>query len=177
MDTARFTFENYEVDAKTKATYEAFKSMANPDAPPLLLVHGDVGNGKSHLAHALSNALYCKGIYVKVLYWSDIVNLWQQSFNDPELNFYKLFDRFRKAERLILDDVGMGTTGSNWEWGRLEDVTRYRYDEMLFTVMITNKTLDEMPPRIVSRFADPQVGRVVMNAGGDYRRRWLRGNK
>lgn len=74
------------------------------------------------------------------------------------------------AERLILDDVGMGGSGSEWEYGQLEEIIGVRYRERLFTILTTNRNLTELPERIVSRFNDPEVGRVILNSAGDFRR-------
>ena len=87
------------------------------------------------------------------------------------LPFEMVLDNLRRARRLIIDDVGMGGSGSAWEYGQLEDIVVYRYRERLPTVMTTNRDLTELPERIVSRFYDPDIGCVVLNDAPDYRRR------
>lgn len=64
----------------------------------------------------------------------------------------------------------MGGSGSAWEYGQLEDIIATRYRERLFTIMTTNQDLGELPERITSRFFDPDIGRVILNEGADYRR-------
>jgi len=82
-----------------------------------------------------------------------------------------IFERFRRARRLIIDDVGSGSTGSNWEWGELEDIVNYRCREGLLTVVTTNLDLKELPDRIVSRFDDAVNGRIALISAPDYRPR------
>ena len=82
-----------------------------------------------------------------------------------------ILDNYCKSAHLIIDDVGMGGSGSNWEFGQLEEIIVYRYRERLVTVMTTNRDLKELPERIVSRFYDPEIGCVVLNDAPDYRRR------
>ncbi|MBA7590759.1 hypothetical protein ES708_32896 [subsurface metagenome] len=67
--------------------------------------------------------------------------------------------------------MGIGGSGSEWELGQLEEIIAIRYRERLFTILTTNRDLTELPERVVSRFKDPDVGRVVLNDGADYRRR------
>ena len=171
------TFDNYKVLPGTQEALEAFKGMAEEGCLPLLLCYGGVGNGKTHLCEALSMALYKKGIRCKVMVWSDIVRQLKGSFDSHReshsLPYQFLFNRIRSMSYLIIDDVGMGSSGSEWEWGEFEDLTRYRYHEMLFTVVVTNKELNELPPRVISRFNDPDIGRIVLNRGKDYRKRWI----
>jgi len=81
-----------------------------------------------------------------------------------------LIERYCCCEHLIIDDVGMGGSGSEWEYGQLEEIVVARYRERLFTIMTTNRDLSELPERVVSRFRDPDVGVVILNQGADYRR-------
>ena len=64
----------------------------------------------------------------------------------------------------------MGGSGSAWEYGQLEEIINHRSHENLFTILTTNRDLTELPERVVSRFQDPDIGRVVLNSGKDYRR-------
>ena len=93
----------------------------------------------------------------------------QPEGNLPTLD--SLLNQFEIAERVIIDDVGMGGSGSSWEYGQLEDIVCYRYRERLMTVLTTNRDLKELPERIVSRFSDTDVGLCVLNEGTDYRRK------
>ena len=83
----------------------------------------------------------------------------------------EVIDRYCYAPCLVIDDVGMGGSGSDWEWGQLEEIVNERYRERLMTIMATNRDLDQLPERIVSRFDDAKVGTIVLNSGEDYRRR------
>jgi len=75
------------------------------------------------------------------------------------------------SRHLILDDVGMGGSGSEWEYGQFEEIVVHRYREKLFTIMTTNRDISELPERIVSRFREQGVGMIVLNEGEDYRRK------
>jgi hypothetical protein len=70
---------------------------------------------------------------------------------------------------LVIDDVGLGLTGNDWEYSQLEEVVDARYDRRLLTLMATNRHLSELPDRVVSRLRDPEVGVIVLNSAKDYR--------
>jgi len=89
--------------------------------------------------------------------------------HEPTISYDDLLNSYCSNDRLILDDVGMGGSGSEWEYGQLEEIVVARYRERLFTIITTNRDLKELPERIVSRFSDPNVGRVILNTGKDYR--------
>jgi len=162
------TFNNFKQVPGTARALQAFKLM--PDGnKPLLLCYGGVGNGKTHLCEALAIELYRRGSFVRVLPMGRVMQALKSAIG-KDLAFQELLNNYCYAERLILDDVGMGGSGSEWEWRQLEEIVVTRYRERLFTVMTTNLDLKEIPERIASRFFDPDVGIVVLNEGGDYRR-------
>lgn len=147
--------------------------MAQGQARPLLLCYGGVGNGKTYLCEALALEWYRRGIFCRVFTMGDIMRTLKSAIR-AENGMFSLdviLDNYCKSAHLIIDDVGMGGSGSNWEFGQLEEIIVYRYRERLVTVMTTNRDLKELPERIVSRFYDPEIGCVVLNDAPDYRRR------
>ncbi len=166
--------ENFKVTKEIKPVYDAFKNILETGIPPMLLVYGGVGNGKTFLCDAVSIALYNKGIKCGVEIWSELMRYFKRLMyrRQPDEPFYDdAFESIRKRTHLILDDVGMGTQGTEWEFAELEDITAFRYRGKLFTIMTTNLDIEKLPERVVSRFSDPEIGILVHNAGGDYRRR------
>lgn len=146
--------------------------MAEGNHKPMLLVCGGLGNGKTYLCEALAIALYRKGERCPVNLWSELRRQLLQAMHRPKpgkMDYDDLFESIRRRERLIIDDIGMGSKGTDWEVAEIEDIINYRYRERLFTVLTTNRTLEELPERVVSRFFDPEVSEVVINEGKDYR--------
>lgn len=171
MSTAN-TFENFKKLSGTNECYEAAKSMLNKNHKPMLLIVGGCGNGKTHLLESISLELYKKDIRCPVHTWSDIRRKLLQAMNRPrpgQIDYDTIFEQIRSAEYRIIDDIGMGSKMTDWEVGELEDIVNHRYRNKLFTVMTSNRTLEELPERVVSRFFDPEVGRIVVNRGKDYR--------
>lgn len=166
------TFKSFKPLAGTEKALAAFKAMAESKTRwKMLLCYGSVGNGKTHLCEATVIELYMRGIFCRVMTMAGIMRALKRTMHDNFFDSYDvLLDRFCYAKHLIIDDVGMGGSGSEWEYGQLEEIIVVRYRERLFTILTTNRDLTELPERIVSRFRDPDVGRVVLNSGLDFRR-------
>lgn len=167
------TFETFEVLPGTAETHKAFKALAEGQTErPLLLCYGGVGNGKTRLCEAAIIALYKRGLFCRYLTMARLMRSLKAAMRTGAISsFDVLLERFCREPRLVLDDVGMGGSGSEWEYGQLEEIVNERYRERLLTILVTNRDLEELPERIVSRFSDPAVGVIVLNSGADYRRR------
>lgn len=176
------TFENFKPAPGTEKALASFRALAEGKIRgKMLLCYGGVGNGKTHLCEATAIALYKRGLFCRVLTMARIMRALKECMSpESSTSYEELLSNYCYADRLILDDVGMGGSGSPWEYGQLEEIVavRYRehlYQEHLLTIMTTNRDLTELPERIVSRFRDLDVGMVVLNEGADYRR--LKGGK
>lgn len=164
------TFENFKHTKGAENALKLFKELSTLPGWFMLLCYGTSGNGKTHLCEALSIELYKRGIFCPVHEFAEIIRRFRTSFNSSDKWDYNLlFKRIQTAKYLILDDVGMGGSGSSWEWGELEEIISYRYKNELFTVMTTNLDLGDIPLRIVTRFQDAIKSRMVLNSGVNYR--------
>lgn len=145
-----------------------------------VLLYGITGCGKTYLIEALilAWAENRKGTYYQTM--SEIMRrlkgAMRNSQDTSQMSYDELFKRLCERERLIIDDVGMGTIESRWEIAELEDIVNERYHKRYYpdgkiTVMATNKDITELPDRIVSRFYDPEFGAVIHIKAQDYRRR------
>lgn len=165
------TFENMRCPKGFKPTLESFKAIASGSADfSLLMVYGGVGNGKSMCCEATVIAMYDRRFLVKRDRWSDLVRIMKSHFNGRGLMSYEqYFSSLRGRDRLILDDVGSGSTLGAWEWGELEDIIDYRYERRLFTILTTNLDIKQFPERILSRFRDRSRSRLVFDEAEDQR--------
>lgn len=165
------TFENFEPVPGTQKALAAVKALASGKTKwKMLLLYGGVGNGKSHLCDAAVIEMYKRGLFSRVVTMGWVLRVLKDSMGKGAFTPYSiLIYRYCHADRLILDDVGMGGSGSDWEESQLEEIISHRYHENLFTIVTTNLDIDQLPIRIVSRFRrDPEVGRIVLNKGAEY---------
>ena len=149
----------------------AFKALASGETDwQMLLCYGGVGNGKTHLCEASAITLYKRGLFCRVITMAKLMGALKRTMNpDTALSLDAVIGLYCNSKHLIIDDVGMGGSGSVWEYGQLEEIIVHRYRERLFTILTTNKDITELPERITSRFSDPEVGRLILNKGEDYR--------
>lgn len=171
MSSLDNTFDNFKTVPDADKSLAAFKELLEVETDKrMLLCYGGVGNGKTHLCEATSIELYKRGIFCRVLNMAVIMRSLKNSMGKDSINSYdELLTRLCTVSHLIIDDVGMGGSGSEWEWGQLEEIIVARHREELFTIMTTNRDLPELPERVVSRFQDNQLGIVVLNQAEDYR--------
>ena len=171
VSSLEHTFDNFKILAGTEEAFNSFEAFAEGKGPPLLLCYGGVGNGKTYLLEATAIRLRVRGVFCRCYAWPEIMGTFKSHLGHGSVPPYDdLFWRFCRASVLLVDDVGMGGSGSEWEFGVLEELINYRYRERLMTALVTNKELDQLPERVVSRCRDLDIGKIVWNAGKDYRR-------
>lgn len=81
-----------------------------------------------------------------------------------------MIESYQAKGIVFFDDFAL-QYGTPWEESVMERIICGRYRNKSITVITTNKDLTSLPERIVSRFFEPGVGKVVLNQGKDFRRR------
>ena len=134
-----------------------------------LLLTGNYGTGKTHLAAAISNAALADHIPNIFLPVPDLLDWIRASFSDSSGTYAERFDQIRNIPLLILDDLGT-QSATPWAEEKLYQILNYRYVNRLPTVITTNCRLQDLDGRIASRLEDPSlVTRIVIQAP-DYRK-------
>jgi DNA replication protein DnaC len=175
------TFANFKKVPGTEEALELMQRVSEGKSDrKFVLLYGMTGCGKTYLIEALilAWAESGKGAYYQTM--SEIMRRLKGAMRDSQditkMPYDELFKRLCERERLIIDDVGMGTIESRWEIAELEDIINERYHGRYYpdgkiTILATNKDITELPDRIVSRFYDPEFGAVIHIKAPDYRRR------
>jgi len=148
--------------------YETTRDYAeNPSG--WLLLKGGYGCGKTHLSVAIANRCVERGQPVLFITVPDLLDYLRATFSPASpIGYDERFEEIRTAPLLILDDLGTEAPTS-WAQEKLFQILNYRYNIRLPTVITTNHELEEIPLRIRSRLADPDLTRIVTILAPDYR--------
>ncbi len=133
-----------------------------------LLLMGNYGCGKTHLAAAIANHAVSLGIPTLFLTVPDLLDWLRFSFDQAEGSFEGRFEEIRNIQLLVLDDLGT-QNATPWAQEKLFQIVNDRYVKRLPTVVTTNQNLEEIDGRIRSRLQDPELVTKVKITAPDYR--------
>jgi DNA replication protein DnaC len=170
-------FENFVVDIpllkppERQSLETAYKNALNFAAAPSgwLLLEGNYGSGKTHLAAAIGNTRLARGDVVIFITTPDLLDYLRSTYSpSSDADYDETFDRIRNVSLLILDDLG-AENPSSWALEKLFQLLNHRYTHRLPTVITTNANLDRLDPRIRSRLLDESLVQRGKISAPDYR--------
>lgn len=106
-----------------------------------LYLSGNFGSGKSYIVSATINELVNSGYNAALIYYPEFLRILKASF---KTDFDEQFDFARKADILLLDDIG---AENNTSWARdeiLGPILQYRMDNKLTTFFTSNLSIEEL---------------------------------
>jgi DNA replication protein DnaC len=134
-----------------------------------LLIIGNYGSGKTHLAAAIANFAVGMGVPTLFLTVPDLLDTLRFAYDAEDTTFEQRFEEIRSANLLVLDDFGTHNA-TEWAQEKLFQIINYRYINHLPLVVTTNLAMDQIEGRIRSRLQDPELVSVVRIQAPDYRR-------
>lgn len=173
----RLTFDNFipepthlspEKAHNLRRAYEtSLRYAQDPDG--WLLLTGTYGCGKTHLAAAIANARLAMGEPVLFMVVPDLLDHLRSAFNpQSEVRYDELFEQLRTTPLLILDDLG-AQSSTPWAQEKLFQLLNHRYNAHLATVVTTNQRLEDLEPRLRSRFLDVSLVNHFAIIASDFR--------
>ena len=146
-----------------------------------ILLLGQVGSGKTHLALASANALldYQK---IRVVYmpYREMVTRLKQNITDED-SYSMAIDTFKIAPMLVIDDLLKGKTTDS-DINILFEIVNYRYVCGLPVIVTSEKTTSELldfDSAIGSRLIEMAEGRIIEFKGNElnYRLKGMQNDK
>jgi DNA replication protein DnaC len=165
----QWTFEKFHLGGcepakgQTKAAAQGYMKKAvaflqefaeNPSG--WVVLQGEVGTGKSHLAFAVALHRIERAQPVYVSTAPDMLDVLRDAYNEEDGEFQRRFERIRSCPLLILDDLGSERL-SDWAEERIYMLFNYRYQKRLPTLVTTNDHLgtnSKIDKRIISRMME-----------------------
>lgn len=104
-----------------------------------LLLYGQTGTGKTYAACEVANALIDKGYSVLVTNFSRILNALQGTFEKQDY-----IDRLNRFQLLIVDDLGIERSNSEFAKEQIYNVIDSRYRACLPMIITTNLSIEKI---------------------------------
>lgn len=163
------TFGKFKVYPEVKSAYDASRKMATePGQLCWLALLGNNGTGKTHLAIAVCKAWVHAGIAARYAFVSLLLDELRQGFTkDKEQSYESRFKHYCTVPLLLLDDYGV-ESATPWVQEKLDTIVDYRLMNNLSLIVTSNKSLDEMPPRIRSRLMRHSKSQIKAIMAEDY---------
>ena len=134
-----------------------------------LLLTGNYGCGKTHLAAAIANQAVRMGTPTIFLTVPDLLDWLRFSFSaGNDLTYEERFNEIRNAPLLVMDDFGTQSS-TDWAEEKLFQIINTRYINRMPTVVTSNRDLEEFEGRIRSRLTDPELVSHVHILAPDFR--------
>jgi DNA replication protein DnaC len=146
--TAKETLDHM---AKVKASCERY--AIKPKC--WLILQGQRGAGKSHLAYAIAERALGNGVSVFCHNVPELLDMLRAGYSDSSYN--DMINDLMNVELLVLDDLG-AQANTDWTAEKLYEIINHRSRRLLPMVITTNANLDDdacgIDPRILSRLRD-----------------------
>ena len=147
-----YKFENFEVNSNNKKVYQSLKEysekLVNEVERKGLILVGNNGVGKTHLACSIANELIKNGIPIiygtLINLLAELKNIYDVYNNISEMKIIKLYE---KVDLLIIDDLGKEKP-SEWGLEKLFTIINSRYENNLPVIITTNYDQNSLIDRL-----------------------------
>ena len=172
-------FENYypQTDSQAEAL-AAMRELASgvcddPEGVQSLILQGEIGTGKTHLAIAAIRQALSSG---RTAYFTKVARLMKRIKrtygSNAEEDELSILDSLSTVDLLVLDELG-ANTGSDTESRLLHEIIDERYDNDLPTVLLTNIAVENLDQAAGGEAATSRLmadgGQLIVVSGPDAR--------
>lgn len=166
-----WTLENFKVRPGAEEMIKIAWNIANDKGLKWVTYISASGYGKTHLAVGICRKWLARGKSARYVYVPDLIMELKEGFDAEGLNSYTAkMNFFKNVSLLALDDLGT-ENATPWVRTQLDTIIDHRYVHKLPLVVTTNKSLNELMPRIASRLQRIEIdgiGKTVVPSGVPY---------
>lgn len=169
------TFLTFRRRPGAEEAFDAATQFAQNEGPPILVLTGGAGSGKTHLLQAIGYYVLHQGESVRYELVSDLLTRLRATYDEESRErFDEVISFYKWQHWLLLDDLGLERS-SEWVVEQVTALVDDRYRNNRRLAVATNASRDELAGRLgfrlASRLWDINSGRVrlVHLTCGDYR--------
>ncbi len=152
----RFTLENFVVGLTNNLAFAAAQAVT--DNPGIsynpLFIYGPSGVGKTHLMHAIGNAMVSKNPDLKIIFASSekFMNDFVESIKSKSNESFR--HRYRSCDLLLIDDIQFisGKDSTQEEFFHTFNDLHSRNSQLVFTSDRSPNEIEKLESRLKSRF-------------------------
>ena len=133
------------------------KSMNSNEETKGFWLYGVNNSGKTYGSIALLNMLALKNKTVAFVSLSELVAKTQSSISDPNENYGAINDKIKKADVVILDDLGSERPTPWFKENILLPIIDYRFKANKLTIITSNSDIEKYGRKLKNRSQNPKV--------------------
>jgi len=177
------SFENFRKRPGTEKAYAKARDYADNITSNIrtgkgLIIFGEYGNGKSHLAAAVVNTAIQLGrtaIFERV---PALLAKIRETYQGGEVTEHQIMRALTDADLVVLDDAG-AEKWTSWTEPTLYTIIDERYTHNKAVILTTNSSLDGLEENVGPRAMDRllEMCEIVENRGTSFRKEKARGRE
>lgn len=157
-------FNNYELrNDECKVAKDSAFSWASGDKSPWMVMLGNVGVGKTHLAKASVSWIIGRKEMVVYMTSAELASKVKSMMDTNKYDEY--VNHLKNVKHLIIDDLGREYS-TDYVRSLFYEILDYRYSRRMRTMITSNFSLDELEQvfdfAVVDRFKDVMVSTLVV---------------
>lgn len=165
------TFETFKPGPLSQGAYDAALDWSRR-VMDWLVIHGEPGSGKSHLAAAVVNRLAGSGRQVRYWYAADLARAAKRQIGAGGNAEDDFVESVKILPALVIDDLGAAQL-TDYVLRVFEEIIDHRYRHRLATLVTLisapSVAREDLSESICRRMEDPRICRVIHNAAPQWR--------
>ena len=172
-DLLKKRFSNFQAEEEwQKSIVKIAKDFVADGGKGWLAMLGQTGCGKTHLCSAVANQLLGNGRQVLYMLWTTEIRQLKRLATDPQYD--RIFDQFRTAEVLYIDDLFKGKV-TDADVQACYDLLNFRYNDARLTTILSSelslKEIGEIDGAIAGRIRE-RCGKNFVTVAPDPAKNW-----